>query len=252
MNVCGETKLMNKYAYCYLAGALFNLGLCGLLYALRKDMRREMWTMSLIAVVTGLPHEYWLWTRDWWHPPNLTHTRVGIEDVLYAIGTGGALAAIYAVLWRRRLENGPAPSRLAAATPLIINFTLPYLLVSLAGVHSFVACAAGTFGALFWILPSRPDLIGPALINVGLGLAMSFSCFWLIEWLAPGFVAAIWDLPKLSGVLFAGVPIEDLGWYAYTAALFGVYYKYATGARFVVATQATAPHSRAFQTNVTP
>ena len=231
---------MNTYSYCYLAGALFNLGLWAACYVLRRDLRREMWLMSSAAVVMGMPQEYWLWTRDWWHPPTLMHTRIGFEDVMYAIGTGGTLAVNYAVLTRRRLVQGTAPGRIAAAMPLAINFIVPFLLVYLAGLHSFVACALGTFAALLWILPLRPDLIGPTVVNVGLGLVMSFSCFWFIELLAPGFVAAIWDLPKLSGVLFAGIPIEDLGWYAYTAALFGIYYKYATGMRFAIAAGADA------------
>ena len=38
---------------------------------------------------------------------------------------------------------------------------------------------------------------------------------------------------KLSGLRMAGIPIEDLAWYAYSAALFGTYYKYATGQRLV-------------------
>lgn len=231
---------MSKYAYCYLAGALFNLGLWAVLFALRKDLRREMCVMSGLAVLMGMPHEYWLWTRDWWHPPNLTHTRIGFEDVLYAIGTGGSLAAIYPGLLRRTLLQSEAPSRLAALMPLLLNFSLPFILVALFDLHSFTACALATCAALLWILPSRPDLIVPSLANAGLGLLMSFSCFWLLEWMTPGFVAAIWDLPKLSGVVFAGVPLEDLGWYAYTAALFAVYYKYATGLRFAAATSAAS------------
>jgi hypothetical protein len=45
--------------------------------------------------------------------------------------------------------------------------------------------------------------------------------------LQPG--RATWDLPHLSGVLVLGIPIEDLLWYLYTAALWGTYYKFATG-----------------------
>ncbi len=44
---------------------------------------------------------------------------------------------------------------------------------------------------------------------------------------------ASWDLPHLSGLLPLGIPIEDLAWYLYTAALWGAYYKFATGQRVV-------------------
>jgi len=224
---------MSKYTFCYFAGALYNLGLWGLCYVFRKDLRRELVVMSCAAVAMGLPHEYLLWTRDWWHPPNITHTRIGVEDLLYAIATGGTLAVIYPVTLRRRLFAGPAPRAFAVAMPLIVNFVLPLLLVPLAGLHSFKAGALSTCLAILWILIARPDLIGAALISAVLGWAVSFSSFWLIEAFVPGVVAAVWDLPKLSGIVLAGVPFEDLAWYAYTAALFGIYYKYATGARVV-------------------
>lgn len=223
---------MPEYSYCYLLGAVFNLAAWAICYRARKDLRVEMVVMSGVPLLVGLPQEYWLWTRDWWHPPNLTGTRIGFEDVLYAIGTGGTLSVLFAVLGRRGLVPGPAPSRLVAVIPLLINLTLPFLCVLLAGAHSFVATTIGTCAAVAWILPSRPDLARPAAISAGLGLFLGFFCFWLIEWLMPGFVAAIWDLPRLSGLVIAGVPVEDLAWYSYTAALFGIYYKYATGARF--------------------
>jgi hypothetical protein len=43
----------------------------------------------------------------------------------------------------------------------------------------------------------------------------------------------------LSGILPLGIPVEDLPWYLYTAALWGTYYKFASGGR-VVATRRAA------------
>ncbi len=223
--------MTSSYVFCYLAGALFNIGLWLLFYRLRKDLRREMWTMSILPIIMGLPQEYFLWTRDWWRPPTITGTVVGLEDVLYAIGTGGVFATFYPIAFRRRLAPGSAPSRLLAVLPLAVDFALPFLLVSLAGLHSFTACAIAAALALLCIFVVRPDLIFPALVTALLAVVTSLPCYWLMEWLAPGFIAAAWDLPRLSGVFVAGVPIEDLAWYGYTAALFGVYYKYATGER---------------------
>ena len=231
---------MDRFAYTYLAGALFSLGLWAGLFRLRADLRRPMIIMSAIAVVIGVPHEYWLWTRDWWHPPTITHTRIGFEDVAYAIGTGGALAATFPTLFRQRMEPGRAPARGYAAMPLAILFLVPIVLVEFARMHSFVACSLGAGAAVAWILVARPDLIRVAALNIVLGMSMSFACFWLLNALTPGFVAAMWDLSKLSGVLFSGVPVEDLAWYAQTAAMFGTYYAYASGARFVPQTQPAA------------
>jgi hypothetical protein len=224
---------MNPYAYGYLIGAVFTLLAWGLCYWLRPDLRREMLVMSGVAVAIGVPHEYLLWTRDWWRPPTLTGTKVGFEDVLYAIGTGGVLAALYPLVFRQNVVPGEPPPRWVAPLPLVLNFVLPLVLVPLVGLHSFVASAVGAGVALVWVFVSRPDLIVPAVINAVLGTAFSLPMYWIIEWFLPGFVAAVWDLPKLSGRTFTGIPIEDLVWYAYSAALFGVYYKYAVGGRLV-------------------
>ena len=51
----------------------------------------------------------------------------------------------------------------------------------------------------------------------------------------PGSIAATWDLPHLSGLLPLGIPIEDLLWYVYTSAVWGTYYKFATGRRVLAA-----------------
>jgi hypothetical protein len=64
---------------------------------------------------------------------------------------------------------------------------------------------------------------------VGTGVAI--PVYLAIEAVFPGSIAATWDLPHLSGIAPFGIPIEDLVWYLYTAALWGTYYKFATGQR---------------------
>jgi len=59
----------------------------------------------------------------------------------------------------------------------------------------------------------------------------------------PGSIAATWDLPHLSGLLPLGIPIEDLAWYLYTAALWGSYYKFATGQRIAHASMRSSSRS---------
>jgi Lycopene cyclase len=225
---------MSAYSIGYLIGAVFNFLLWGAIFALRKDLRREMLEMSLWAAAIGLPHEYLLWTRDWWHPPTITGTAVGFEDLIYALSTGGVLSALYAVVLRRRgIGDKRPPGPALRYAPMIFDFVTPLVLVPVFGFHSFVACGVGVLLALVCIFAVRPDLIVVALASAVLGVLISLPCYWLIEWLLPGFIRAVWDLPRLSGILLAGIPIEDLAWYAYSAALFGTYYKYAVGQRFV-------------------
>ena len=69
------------------------------------------------------------------------HTlNIGVEDVLYSIGNGGYMAALYAVLVRGQLVHDRQvprwPLRLA---PIAAIATLPFVLCLGFGVHSFVA-----------------------------------------------------------------------------------------------------------------
>jgi ribose transport system permease protein len=74
-------------------------------------------------------------------------------------------------------------------------------------------------------------LVYPVALAAGalLGTLAALPIYWLMEGLLPGFIAASWYLDRLSGVLLLGIPLEDLVWYLYTAALWGVYYKYLEG-----------------------
>ena len=87
----------------------------------------------------------------------------------------------------------------------------------------------GSLVALGMVLFARPDLLRAALVTGVAGTVLAIPVYLAIEFAFPGSIAATWDLPHLSGVLLLGIPIEDLLWYLYTAALWGTYYKFATG-----------------------
>ncbi len=220
------------YAYGYLLGALFYVLLWAVIFWRRGDLRREMLVMSALSVLYGLPHEYLLWTRDWWHPPTITGTRIGLEDLLYAIGNGGVLAVVYTVVVRRNLVAFPSKaSPLVRLLPYLVNGLIPPLLVVATGMHSFLASGAGALLALAVILRARPDLAVVAAGSAILGTIASLPFYLVMEGALPGFIAHSWYLDRLSGILIWRIPVEDMLWYIYTAALWGTYYKYAANLR---------------------
>lgn len=75
----------------------------------------------------------------------------------------------------------------------------------------------------------RKTLIGGLLF---LGL---YTVFMLgVLWFSPGYIEQVWNLPDLSGVLIAGIPLEEL--------LFGfVFGMYWTGVYEHLAWMITAP-----------
>jgi hypothetical protein len=230
----------SSYTYVYLVGSLLFVPIWALWYWRSPSSRREMLLMSGLFICIGVPSEALLYTRDWWHPATVTGTLVGVEDVLYSIGNGGYMAALYAVIVRDQLvqdrQPPPWPIRLA---PVAAIATLPFVLCLGFGVHSFVATSIGSLVALGIVLAQRPDLARAAVVSGLVGTALAIRVYVAIKALFPGSIAATWDLPHLSGILPLGIRVEDLLWYVYTAALCGTYYKFASGAR-VVATRRTA------------
>jgi hypothetical protein len=216
------------FRYAYLTGALLYLLLWGIFYLRRADLRREMAWMGALSVLYAVPHELLIWTRDWWHPQTVTGTIIGVEDVFYAFGNGGVLAAIFALVFG--LEARPAGAYLPwlyRAVPYAVNALLPPVLVFAVGLHSFVASGLGALLAVALILRARPDLLGAAMWSAALGTVVSFPFYWLMRLLLPGYIASTWYLERLSGIDVLGIPVEDVVWYLYTAAFLGTYYKFA-------------------------
>ena len=75
--------------YTYLIGSVIGIVIWIALYYHRKDVRKEMWIMSLLLAFFGLIFQVYFWTKDWWMPANITGTLVGIEDILFGFFMGG-------------------------------------------------------------------------------------------------------------------------------------------------------------------
>jgi hypothetical protein len=185
---------------------------------------------GLFTISIGVPLELLLYSRDWWHPLTVTGTRIGVEDVLYSIGNGGYMAALYVFLFRARLvPSGRQPGWALRIAPLIATVGLPLVLAYGFGWLAFPSATVGSLVALGIVLVARPDLVRVAGLSGLIGTAMAIPVYLVMELVFPGLVAATWDLPNLSGVLVLGIPIEDLAWYVYTAALWSTYAKFASG-----------------------
>jgi hypothetical protein len=230
--------MQGSYTYVYLFGSLLFVPIWALWYWRSPASRRDMLIMSAIFICIGVPSEALLYTRDWWHPATVTGTLVGIEDVLYSIGNGGYMAALYAVITRSQLVHDRRPPTLPLrVAPIAAIAILPFVLCLGFGVHSFIATSIGSIVALSIVLAARADLARVAVVSGTVGTALAVPVYLIMEVVFPGSIAATWDLPHLSGIYLLGIPVEDLVWYVYTAALWGTYYKFATGIHVLAASR---------------
>jgi hypothetical protein len=181
-----------------------------------RRYRKVMAWASLLTMPFGLSEP--LFVPRYWNPPSLfdlaQRTGFDIESLIFCFGIGGVSAVLYNIAtdqdlkpigsgerWRRRHQY----HRAALFAP-IVAFPIFYLLPWNPIYPAIVAMALG--GAA--TVACRTDLKSKTLIGGGLFAAYYAVFMFLLEWSAPGYIARVWNLPALSGVIVAGIPLEEL------------------------------------------
>lgn len=186
------------------------------LYVANARNRRIMWRMSLFTSLFGLTEP--VFVPEYWNPPSLfelaQRTGFDIESLIFSFAIGGIGAALYTTLTRfearpvEAVERAHRRHRLHAYALLapVVSFVPLYLLPwnpIYAAVGSLLIGAVGT-------VLCRPDLARNVLIGAALFLGL-YAVFMLgLRWLTPGYIEQVWNLRALTGVLLAGIPLEEL------------------------------------------
>jgi len=185
-----------------------------------------MWWASLFTMPFGLTEP--LFVPRYWNPPSLFdlahRTGFDLESLIFCFGIGGVGAVLFDLLTGRRpLPLPPGERRrplhrhhyLALATPFVAFPALYFLPWN----PIYPGIAAMVLGAIATML-CRPDLVRKTWIGGLLFLGYYALFFLALEWSAPGYIANVWNLSALSGVLMLGIPLEELLF----AFAFGLYW----------------------------
>jgi len=182
-----------------------------------------------VAVLAPFLELFW-YTIDWWQPATITNTKVGIEDLLLGFTNGGIAAVLYETVFRKRLyqrEFKNPLKKIQLIIPPILGISIASICFWVFQIHSFYSNLIALFISLFLILLWRKDLIINSLMS---GILLVIVClpFYLIGilWLAPGYVQRSWLFENLTGILFWGIPIEDLIWYFIVGLVLGPFYEF--------------------------
>lgn len=214
----------------YLVAAIIFIITWLIFFKLRKDLRREMIIMSLLAVPLCL---FDLWAVPlYWEPATLFNIPVGIEGVIYSFSLGGLAAVLYAEVAHKRLQKvhkwHKSAALLVFAVTLVVFFLLAVAKIATPVIILYITLLAGLGVALYL----RKDLVRSTIIGA---VCFGVLYFVLVKiWLIMYPDAVNWfvfhGLPPLR---LWGVPLWELLFGTIFAAYWGNIYEILFGYRLV-------------------
>ncbi len=230
--------------YEYLVGILIMAVIWALAFIPRKDLRRPMiWSgIAYIVAITvwffALRSLFWLGyidssiTPGYWHPDTLFGLGkitggYAIEDVLFMFFAGGIATFIYEYFFKIRI-NIKKTYKHHIRSPLIglAGSVIFALIFKVNLMYSLIVF--GFIGAIpIWI--ERKDLIRHSLMGGLVFTILYFLAFRMYITIFPDFIARFYNLKNMWGIMFLGVPIEELLYALSFGLLWSPIYEYEHG-----------------------
>ena len=181
----------------------------------------------------GILAEYLWWTKDWWHPKTITGTTVGLEDFLMSFVNLGICLFAYKLVFKKD-TNGEFNLGKKVVEKMILKFSgwfifsfgLTAILFYFIKVNSFFSTIWGMMIAGIYVAFKRKDLLPAMFWNSFIMAIVALPVYILMNFFSPGVVRLFWDFSGLSGILFLGIPVEDLLWYAMLGFFLGGAYEF--------------------------
>ncbi|MHB8525289.1 MAG: lycopene cyclase domain-containing protein [Candidatus Acidiferrales bacterium] len=213
------------YAYLSLSLALSLVWVA--LYVLRHDLRASMWVVSVYTALLAVTEPAFV--PRYWNPFTIFNlarrTGFDLESVLFSFAIGGIVFAGYEFLFR----FGPVETLGAErhnrrhrqhTLAVLLGPLLFGILIFATRLNPIYSSAIALIAGFAATLYCRRDLWLKMMVSGGLFFGLYFFAFVVFNLVFPGYVEAVWNLKAISGVLFMGVPLEEM-MFAFT---FGLYW----------------------------
>jgi len=197
-------------AYIYLLGVIVYTILWLVFFFLRKDLRRKLVVMSLLAAPLGIAEM--LFIPGYWNPrfqaiPLLNN--LFLESILFCLFFGGCTAVFYQAVCNEKLLKlkrinpmltliAPVLFMLYFARPVEVNVM----------VYAYVSMFIGAITTLFFLGKSAS---GKVIMSGIVSLVVYFIAY-LIVWNIFPELKASYNFSALSGLLVFGIPVEEFLW----------------------------------------
>jgi len=214
------------YRYVWLLWSGAFLASWALLYFIWPALRTHMLRVSAATSLLGVTEP--IFVPEYWNPPSLfdlaQRTGFDIESFIFCFAIGGIASVVYSALARRQPGDVPAAQRSSGRHRLhALALLAPYiafpLLYALSWNPIYPGIAALAIGAGSTVA-CRPELGRKTLLGGLLFLVLYAAFMALLVVFTPGYIERVWNLGDLSGVLIAGIPLEELAF----GFAFGMYW----------------------------
>lgn len=201
--------------FAFLFGNIIQLVIWLVLYYNRKDLRKQILFNSVLFGFFSLLSAYLWWTVDWWHPQNITGTRIGIEDFLIGFSSGGIASIIFEEIFKKntyriRKQHGSFKLFFVLIFITLLSISVSFWIFNFSSFVSFVITGI-LIGCL--IIYERKDLAFDAFIS-GLLTTIAFLPFYYsIMATFPDWINQTYYWSNLSGIKITGIPIEEMVFY---------------------------------------
>ncbi len=205
---------MERYAWFIWSSGF--LVIWAVFYFVKPSMRKQMLRMSFFTTPLGLTEP--LFVPEYWNPPSLfdlaQRTGFDIESLMFCFAIGGIGTVLYEMITpvshvtmshQERHDPRHRFHLLALTSPVLVFVTI-ILVTSWNPIYpGIMAMFIGAIASLY----CRPDLKWKIWVGGGIFLVLYFLFFKLLDVAFPGYVDSVWTLQALSGIILAGIPLEE-------------------------------------------
>lgn len=218
----------------YLLGSLFLLLIWFLIFIFKKRLRKEMLIASLIITPAALSEVFFV--PGYWTPDTIGNPKLSVEDFIFTFAVGGIIAVVYELVMKGKIKHQRLCNcfggGLFPGVILSIGVIAIFLAHAVFKINFMYAVYIGIAVNVMLIVITRPDLIKKILYSGLLFGLFYFLFFSVFAFFFPDFIRH-WNLNNLSGIIFLGVPLEEIIWAFGVGALLGPIYEYLLSIKLV-------------------
>jgi len=222
-------KMVN-YQYTYIVMCLILIGIWLYFFLRRKDIRKEILSISLIFGLAA-PLAAYVYIQDWWRPLTITGTSIGIEDFIFGFAIGGIASIIYTYLFNKKVKIKKNKIKkqkrnINLLTLLILLMGIFFIGFFVFNLNSFISTILAFGIPTLIIYIKRRDLIKDSIISGISTLIIAIIIYQLLNIITPGFFDEFWLFQNIGRIMLFGMPLEEIIWFLLAGVFIGPLYEY--------------------------